>query len=204
MVRCCRPGLRRRPLVPMGASKPAPSLQPVPTSTTPWPHRTRLFGPCRTCSLDAAPHIISCGRRTASACAAHARMHPCCADMPAAVTAEPCAPMEFVGGPMGAWPRPGRHMHLCSPLTSLSANTSVPPAAQRVDRCSSQLDSCTAVDRRRAAIESPGRGVAARPRARYTPLPIPAWFRRLASHIIHHISHTAAARRDAADPRRRA
>ena len=38
-------------------------------------------------------------------------------------------------------------------------------------------------------------------RTRYlgTPLPFPAWFGRLASHITHYTSHTAAAHRDAAD-----
>eukprot|EP00966_Prymnesium_polylepis_P206545 4785372-Prymnesium_polylepis.1 len=37
----------------------------------------------------------------------------------------------------------------------------LPAAAQHVDRCSSRMDSCTAMDRGRArGIRSPGRGVA--------------------------------------------
>ena len=61
---------------------------------------------CRTCTFDAAPKSISRGRRTASACAAHAPMHRHCADMPAAVTAEPPAPRKLIGGrrPIGRMP----------------------------------------------------------------------------------------------------
>ena len=52
---------------------------------------------CRTCSCDAAPQSSSRDRRTATACAAHARMPPCSADMLPAATAEPPAPKKLVG-----------------------------------------------------------------------------------------------------------
>ena len=69
---------------------------------------------CRTCSCDTAPQSICRGRRTASACAASPHMPPRCADMPAAVTAEPHAPTKVVGhrSAHDRTPKPGRHGHV--------------------------------------------------------------------------------------------
>ena len=142
---------------------------------------------CEMCSLDVAPCTISRGRRTASACGTHAPMHPRSADMHAALTAEPHAPRNFLGGRSAHARDLGGTLHLSSLPTSLrrrrvhllvfSASTaarrrSIPAwpwtEAPRTRRCghaaAQRLDSCTAVDRGRAGIQPPSCGMAAPPR----------------------------------------
>ena len=126
---------------------------------------------CRTCSCDTAPQSICRGRRTASACATHAHMPPCCTDMPAAVTAEPRAPRKLIGGRWAHERGLTDMVIISSTPMPLSPEMSAPLAAQRVDGSSSQIDICTAVDRGRAGIQSPSRGVAAPPRERCTQPP---------------------------------
>ena len=72
--------------------------------------------------------------------------------------------------PISAQPRPGRHDQVELGVDVAVGETSAPAAARRVDGSSSQIDSCTAVDRGRARIELPDRGMAARRRARCTRL----------------------------------
>ena len=75
---------------------------------------------CRTCVCDTAPQSSSRGRRTATACAAHAPMPPRCADMPPAATAEPHAPRKVIDGRWAHARGLGGMMHMCSPPMSLS------------------------------------------------------------------------------------
>ena len=74
---------------------------------------------CEMCSLDVAPCTISRGRRTASACGTHAPMHPRSADMHAALTAEPHAPRNLLGGQSAHARDLGGTLHLSSLPTSL-------------------------------------------------------------------------------------
>ena len=74
---------------------------------------------CEMCSLDVAPCTISRGRRTASACGTHAPMHPRSADMHAALTAEPHAPRNILGGRSAHARDLGGTLHLSSLPTSL-------------------------------------------------------------------------------------
>eukprot|EP00966_Prymnesium_polylepis_P321077 7377398-Prymnesium_polylepis.3 len=64
-------------------------------------------------------------------------------------------------------------LHLTLAADVAVAETDASAAVQRVDRCSSQIDSCTAVDHGRARIESLSRGMAAPLRARCTQPPSP-------------------------------
>ena len=75
--------------------------------------------------------------------------------------------------PISARARPGRHAASQLAADVAAPKTGAPAGVQRVDRCSSQIDSGTAVDRGRARIESPSRGMAAPPRARCTQPPSP-------------------------------
>ena len=79
----------------------------------------------------------------------------------------PACTQEARRWPISAWPWPGRHVDLELAADVAVAETGVPAAAQRVDGCSSQLDSCIAVDRPAARLQSPSRGVAAPPREGY-------------------------------------
>ena len=132
---------------------------------------------CEMCSLDVAPCTISRGRRTASACGTHAPMHPRSADMHAALTAEPHAPRNIIGGRSAHARDLGGTLHLSSLPTSLrrrrvhllvfSASTaarrrSIPARpwrleAPRTRRCghaaTRRLDSGTATVHGRARID---------------------------------------------------
>eukprot|EP00966_Prymnesium_polylepis_P229624 5313140-Prymnesium_polylepis.1 len=71
-------------------------------------------------------------------------MHPRSADMHAALTAEPHGPRNFLGGRSAhARDLVGGTLHLSS-LDVAAPKTGAPAGIQRVDRCSSQIDSGTA------------------------------------------------------------
>ena len=102
---------------------------------------------CEMCSLDVAPCTISRGRRTASACGTHAphaptqRGHACRAHGRTTCT------QEHPRWPISARARAGRHAASQLAADVAAPKTGAPAGVQRVDRCSSQIDSCTAVDR---------------------------------------------------------
>ena len=127
----------------------------------------------RTCTFDAAPQSISRGRRMVSACAAHAPMHPHCADMPAAVTAEPHAPKNIIGGRWAHARGLGGMLLLSSLPMLLSPKTGVPALLERVDGLRPLLDGYMAACAPHVPVQTPSRGVVARRRARYTQPPSP-------------------------------
>ena len=137
---------------------------------------------CRTCSCDAAPQSICRGRRTATACAAHAPMPPTLRGHASRGHGRTACTQEGHRWPMGACPRPGRHdAHVLAADVAV-AETGVPALLERVARSEADLDGYMATRAKRVPVASPSRGAAAPPRARYTrppsrksPLSVDSW-----------------------------
>ena len=127
----------------------------------------------RACSLDVALHIISCGRRTTSACAAHAPIRPCSARVLPAATAGPHAPRKIIRDRSAHVRRLEGMLHLSSPPDVVGAETGAPALLERVARSVADLDGHMAACVEAVPVASQQRRCSVRGREAYPGPPSP-------------------------------